>query len=421
MITKRFYDIHCHAFTLSHPCFLAFTQTLMRRGLEEVYAQMAAPNYLIAALFFKTGERMRNALSVLERDVGSIFSLMEDDLSGGFAKEGDGGALLSDGQLRLGGLGYTRLVLCPLVVDFQCAAFLPSEGTYYDSPSSKSVAVQTRDLLEGIRYYRRSRPRGFLEIRPFLGMDTRHHTAASLASFLERAFEGYARGGASSREAFDAMREFDESSPVPGRFAGIKVYPPLGFDPWPEGGREREKVELLWSFCESRDIPVVTHCDDQGFRVVGMEENWRLCSPEHWEGLLRAHPRLRLDFAHFGQRYFHPRGKPASRDWTDRIVRLMVGYPNVYADLAFNGCEGEYYEWLEGYLGGMSAGLAELVSRRLMFGSDFVANLTKIRSYSDYFRIFATSRLPDALKERLGHDNPESFLLGGGEEAGPMP
>lgn len=61
--------------------------------------------YLIAALFFKTGERIRNMLSVMERDVGSIFMPMEDDLAG---KYGTGGEepFLRDGALRLGALSF---------------------------------------------------------------------------------------------------------------------------------------------------------------------------------------------------------------------------------------------------------------------------------------------------------------------------
>ena len=90
MDSPRFYDAHCHALSLSHPNFLAFTQTLRRRGFEEVYAQMTAPNYLITALFFKTGERIRNMLSVMERDARSVFELMEDDLAGAFARPGEG-------------------------------------------------------------------------------------------------------------------------------------------------------------------------------------------------------------------------------------------------------------------------------------------------------------------------------------------
>jgi hypothetical protein len=419
MSGNAFYDAHCHALTLSHPSFLAFTQTLRRRGLEEVYAQVTAPNYLMTALFFKTGERMRNMLLVMEREVGSIFELMEDDLKGKFAKEGDGEPLIRGGLLRLGGLSFDRLVICPLIMDFQCATFKPSEETYYAEPSSKPLSSQVRDVLEGIRDYRRERPEGFLEIRPFFGVDTRHYSGPKLEAALELAFAGYARGGAASRlaassQAFDAMRDFDAASPPDGLFAGVKVYPPLGFDPWPDGGEEREKAELLWSFCERRDIPVVTHCDDQGFRVVGLESAWRFSSPLRWEPVLRAHPSLRLDFAHFGAQYSHPIGRPASTEWTDRIVRLMVDFPNVFADFSFDGTEEEYYRWLEDYAGKQSAALGELMYDRLFFGSDFMVNLTKVRSYSEYYRIFERAALPDERKRRLCHDNSERFLFGRG-------
>jgi hypothetical protein len=415
MSANAFYDAHCHALTLSHPSFLAFTQTLRRRGLEEIHAQITAPNYLIASLFFKSGDRVRNMLSVMEHDVASIFELMEDDLAGVFGKEG-GTPLVRGGKLALGALRFDRLVLCPLIMDFQGSAFTPSEGTYYDRPTAKRLSAQVRDVLEGIRGYRRARPDGFLELRPFIGVDTRHYTAEELALFLDAAFEGYAGSGeakaSASSRAFAAMADFDGASSPPARFAGVKVYPPLGFDPWPDGGAEREKAELLWSFCERRDIPVVTHCDDQGFRVASIEEAWRFTSPARWASVLAAYPDLGLDFAHFGAQYSKLIGRPPSTEWTDRIVTLMAMYPKVYADISFNGSDAEYYRWLDSYIGKRGAKRAELLEERLLFGSDFMVNLSKVRSYADYFRIYEKSPLSDALKARFGHDNPERFLFG---------
>ncbi len=421
---RAFYDAHCHALTLAHPSFLAFTQTVRQRRFEEIYAQVTAPNYLIAALFFKTGERIRNMLSVMERDVGSIFMLMEDDLAGKYGTDGDEEPLLRNGELRVGGCGFGRLVLCPLIMDFQGATYKPPDSSYYDRTGTKRIAAQIRDVLEGVRDYRRARPDGFLEIRPFLGLDTRHYSAEALEAHLESAFDGWVDGEgsisreASSRRAFKAMDGYDAATPVRGRFAGLKVYPPLGFDPWPENGSEREKAAILWSFCERRGIPVVTHCDDQGFRVSSLEDSWRFSSPARWDPLLRAHPKLRLDFAHFGAQYSHPVGRPPSTEWTDRIVRLMAEYPNVYADLAFNGTEAEYYRWLEGFLAKSSPALAEHVGDRLLFGSDFNVNLTKVRSYSEYFRIFDEAPLSEELKARLDSDNPERFLFGGVSQLG---
>jgi Predicted metal-dependent hydrolase of the TIM-barrel fold len=296
-------------------------------------------------------------------------------------------------------------------MDFQCAVYDSADKSYYDMSGTKLVESQIRDVLMGIRAYRRERPDGFLEIRPFLGVDVRHYTLDELAAFLEATFEGYERGETASIAAFAAMKDHNPDSPVPGRFAGIKVYPPLGFDPLPGEGTERDKTELLWSFCEARDVPIVTHCDDQGFRIVGLEEAWRNTSPARWEPVLRSHPKLRLDFAHFGAQYSHPLGRPLSTEWTDRIVRLMVDFPNVYADFSFDGSEPEYYRWLEGYLAKCSRGLASQIEDRLLFGSDFMVNLVKIRSYAEYYRLFAGSPLSDELIRRFGHDNPERFLF----------
>jgi len=111
MSSNAFYDTHCHSLTLAHPSFLAFISTLRRRGFEELYAQVTAPNYLISTLFFKSGERMRNILSVMERDVGSFFELMEDDLAGVFAKSDSEVPLIRNGKLVLGENGFDRLVM----------------------------------------------------------------------------------------------------------------------------------------------------------------------------------------------------------------------------------------------------------------------------------------------------------------------
>jgi predicted TIM-barrel fold metal-dependent hydrolase len=411
--SRAFYDVHCHALTLSHPNFLAYVDTVRHRRLESIYSQALSPNYLVSALFMKGGERMRNMLAVMENDVGSLFALMEDDLSGVFAKKGDPEPLLGNGKLAVSGLCFDRLVLCPLIMDFHAEGErAPRIGLYYDRPASKPVAVQVRDLLEGIRDYRRARPAGFLEIRPFLGVDTRHYSIEELASLLERAFSGFSRDRARAAATFDAMRDYDEAAPPPCLFAGIKVYPPLGFDPWPAEGPGREKAKLLWSFCERRGLPVVSHCDDQGFRVVGLEEAWKRTSPARWSAVLKRHPELRIDFAHFGMQYVRMLGKPPSTEWTDRIAGFALDYPNVYADFSFNGTEPDYYRWLSGYLGSIGAGRAKRLRERLLFGSDFPVNLTKVRSYSDYYRIFADSGLSDEEKRRFTSDNPERFLFG---------
>lgn len=416
---RTFFDIHCHALTLSHPNFLSFVETLRARGKEIIYSQIRSPDFLARALFRHGGEALRNMLAVMGNSPGLIFRIMEDDLAGAFAKEGDPPPLVRDGALRLIGSGFDAVALCPLVMDFDNRGQARSDAYYYRPPEA-SVDAQIRDVLLGVRDYRRARPAGLLRIHPFLGVNTRNHTLDSLGLFLVRHLGGWRPGEERARAAFEAMSGYapDErgGGAAPGAeclFAGVKLYPPLGFDPWPEPGEEREKVELLYGFCEERGIPITTHCDDRGFRVVGIEEAFLYSSPERYRGALERFPGLKINFAHFGRQYTTNLRRQASTAWFDGIVALLDAYPNVYADVSFNGVDPEYYETLAEALAALPPRLREKVASRLLFGSDFVVNLIRIRAYADYYRLFDAAPLDAALKLAACTENPARFLFEG--------
>ena len=63
-------------------------------------------------------------------------------------------------------------------------------------------------------------------------------------------------------------------------FAGIKVYPPMGFDPWPEAGLERDKVEILYQYCCKKNIPITAHCSEIGFNLDNNADTYT--SPKKW-------------------------------------------------------------------------------------------------------------------------------------------
>ncbi len=437
MAKLKFYDAHCHALTLAHPNFLSFIDLSKSRKAESLYAQMSAPDYLMGAVFAKGGESIINMLAVMENDVGSIFMLMEDDLLGRYSKPGDPPALIQNNELAIGRLHFDKLVIVPLIMDFM-QKDTQTRDSYYDKSPSKPVDVQVRDVLLGIKNYRRLRPDGFLEIRPFLGINTANYSPDELSRLLESAFNGYSRGAEAAEKAFGSMLDFKfEADPgLPLRFAGVKVYPPLGFDPWPAEGIERDKVKLLYSFCESHGIPITSHCDDQGFRVIPLEDARLFTSPARWRNVLEAYPLLRLDLAHFGAQYSRQMEKAkglafprtllgvsenakriaesfaAPTEWRDDIVKLILEYPNFYTDFSFNGVEASYYTELIELLGRCSRKDREVIEDHIMFGTDFMVNLSKIRSYSDYYRLFAASSMPDDWKLRFGSANPERFLTG---------
>ncbi|HWP67901.1 MAG TPA: amidohydrolase, partial [Rectinemataceae bacterium] len=265
----EFYDIHCHAHTLSHPSFLAVIQTLRARRLEAIYNQVTSFEYLASSFFHRGGEKLRNMLSVMENEPGDIFMLMEDDLAGIYAKSESQKPLIENGRISIGGNSYKKLLISPLLIDFNhTGPYKPD--TYYDKYPKKTIDAQIVDVLLGIKEYRRLRPNGILEIHPFLGINPKAYTAESLQVFLDTWFSGFSRSRKNAKAIFESMDKLVIGEETVGYspFAGIKLYPPMGFDPWPDDEAEREKVKILYSFCEKKNVPIITHCDDGGFRVL---------------------------------------------------------------------------------------------------------------------------------------------------------
>lgn len=408
-----FYDIHCHVHTLSHPSFLAIIQTMRMRRLEAIYNQITSFEYLASSFFHRGGEKLRNMLSVMENEPGDIFLLMEDDLAGLYAKAAEERPLATDGVLEVGGRKYGKLMLSPLLMDFnQPGTYKPD--TYYDKYPRKTIEAQIVDVLLGIREYRKARPKGLLEIHPFLGINPKAYTSESLAGFLEKWFKRFSRERKAARNVFESMEHLviGDAPMKFSAFAGIKLYPPLGFDPWPDDGKEREKAEILYSFAEKRGIPIITHCDDGGFRVLPLEDSWRQTSPARYRPALERYPGLIIDFAHLGTQYSMPMRLSPPTEWRDQVFAMMSEFPGVYGDFSFNGALPGYYDSLVAALGKLPPGKRDIVEKRIMFGSDFMVNLLKVRSYSDYYRIFSESAVEPRLKLAFASENPARFLFG---------
>lgn len=410
MNETTFYDTHCHAFTLSDPSFLALIQTLRSRKLETLYSQVTSFEYLGTSFLHKGGEKLRNMLSVMENEPGDIFMLMEDDLKGKYAKTSAERALIADGALHVGGFSYDTLVFVPLLMDFASGSGYTTD-TYYNKYPAKRIEAQIFDVLRGIKTYRNSRPRSMVEILPFLGISPQNHTAKSMEDFLERWFSGYSGGKKDATQVFKDMKNVEVENIKLSPFSGIKLYPPLGFDPWPEDGKKRSAVEALYSYCSEKQIPITTHCDDGGFRLIPLEKSWKYTSPARFKPVLEKYPLLKINFAHLGHSYALPFGAPKGPDWRLEIFNLMAEYPGVFGDFSFDGTNPEYYEGLVRAFEALSDSSRGIVEGRILFGSDFMVNLVKVRSYADYYRIFSESCIPTTLKHAFCSKNPEKFLF----------
>jgi len=459
-----FYDVHFHAMNLSHPNISAF---LRRLNFWQILPILVSEKRDIvgevigAPLLEWQAGPIPNLLTMMENDIGSFFIILEYCLKEKKPKFSEG-IKISSGDTKET-YTYDKIVLIPLIMDFGYKGI--NNGRYfYNIPPSKPVVEQTIDLFNGIRKYckyemykeneeytlkERSHDRAPLfEIYPFMGINTRNYRDDSeqkgeqkIEKILNQYFEDY-RGDRES--LYKNMGQFkgvgdDIISIRSNFFAGIKLYPPLGFNPWPESSdkmpddpnydykTERKKVELLYEYCCNKKIPITAHCGKLSYDVIPETCAHSLTSPEKWEKVLKnsKYSKLKLNLAHFGQqekflsRYLPETLSnylPEKKEWEEKIIKLISEYDNVYTDFSFRGCYPDYYKYLARLIKN-DPKLATKLNSRVLFGSDFMINLVYIDSYNDYLEKFAITKFLTLEQKKLFcNSNPEKFLFNKLEE-----
>lgn len=199
-------------------------------------------------------------------------------------------------------------------------------------------------------------------------------------------------------------------------FAGIKLYPPLGFDPWPieeapsHIKEEGVKVLYLYQFCQDRGIPITVHCSPGGF--VADRDFMIKSDPKKWVQVLKAYPELYVNFAHFGiPDDYSDKEIPG---WTKTILELIDKFNHVYADVSCRGMSREFYKRLDSWIQEWCRENKKKqgkIDEHILFGSDFSIHLTKIDSYSRYLSNFFSADLDNETVRRYAVENPWRFLF----------
>lgn len=409
---KSFFDVHNHFFNLSHPNLTAFTDAIRPFSPSETSFR-TIPNQQVAEWLKKPGKSVRNLLNVMENNIGSMFEMVEDDLMGKYRKNPRDKVFLSDGILTVGKESYSRMILTPLVMDFSKKKEKRRDESYYDEYPQKLITEQFQDLFTGIRHYRLKRPNGILEIYPFFGINTKHYSLKMIEGFLEKYFGEYT----GSRESF--LKNYFEMQSYTGdlrtiksdQFSGIKFYPPLGFDPWPDDPAEQEKVRFIYDFAQRMNIPVTTHCDRFGWRTIPEKQSDLFTSPDRWEKVLKEFPRLKLNLAHYGEERSVIKKVLKVDNWRGKITKLIYEYENVYTDFSYNGVNEDYYVEMKEHILSRPIGERKNLLKHILFGTDFSIHLLSIDSYYDYMEIFDKAGLSGDWKEEFCSRNPERFLF----------
>ncbi len=470
-----FYDSHCHMMNLSHPNLTVMIKRTFRDAMPKVLVKLyeklsALPLVLklvlwlllflpllflftlgvliglIVVLFLlisptraaligkfkKKVANIMNLLAVMETDIGDCLIQLEEELRNKFGTKGGLTLHEDSGEEQV----YDKIVMTPLIMDFGLKNYKNSNSPY--KIRWKPVVAQIEDLCLGIRDYYRHRDAyiksesspipPLFGIHPFIGINTQNYQLKSfpptegLTSFLEdlldknfREFENDTTPEMRCRKLSELdWSTFNGNIESLGsyHFAGIKVYPPLGFNPWPEKTdgyidntemeMEREKVQYLYEFCIRHNIPLTAHCSSGGFLV---DKKYReFASPAKWAKVLqqKQYEQLRLNLAHFGG--------VERDDWRDLVAELVLNYANVYTDISYQGVDRKIYGKLKLFFDSKGADRQRLMEK-IIFGSDFMINLQDITTYGTYLQYFAeTGAFTLEEKEQLCNRNAMRYL-----------
>lgn len=419
---KYFFDSHMHAMNLIHPDFVSTIDSL-NKGIPDLLTSGFFSNSYILEKPLSQHENMNkkleNLILAFDKPIGEIFAMMENDLRGEYktnlpkAEQEKFRTYIYNGKMHFRNKEYDKVALIPLLMDFS-NNYKKFDGVYY--PLSKNVKIfkYIEDTLKGFNDYHKYNKDGIFDFFPLLGINTPAHSL----SFIKDLLATY----------INKTHVINENKLSKKKFYGVKFYPPLGLNPWPKEKKELEKLQYIYQFCVENNLPIITHCDDQGFRTLPTKLAWEYTNPKSWEIVLQEYPTLKIDFAHSGKQYNSISNIPTTSliaqniikrkedriptsPWFHEIIKLMKKYDNVYLDFSFSGTVPLFYtEILNFYNLPENKDYREIFINHSMFGSDFSVNLLKAQSYSAYYKIFETSQFSDNEINSFVSKNPMSFL-----------
>jgi len=197
-----------------------------------------------------------------------------------------------------------------------------------------------------------------------------------------------------------------------GAFRGLKLYPPMGFEP-------NDPVLLeIFAWCKQNSIPVTAHCSIGGAGLRGLEKEQDYAHPDKWRDVLNelrergSKGVFRLNLAHFSDLSRSLRTE-ADDTWSDEIIALMEEYNGrgesagveIYSDIS--------YAWLgsDSEREKFGKNVAKLREKQLMpwvlFGSDWWNYLPDCTDEVEYA---GNMGLADLFDEQQLDDNADWFL-----------
>jgi len=400
MTDNLFTDCHCHLFNIVDIPLYATLEGKVEMGtLKRLVGAFAAGGAILSGLGVNLLERKEEFIRFFERSI-------------------ENNIIWLSMQVR-DAVPDKKILMTPLVMDFD-PVHAQKPGSSLSEPD---VEDQLKRLIEAIRNTAdRCHDVSFC---PFMGLDLRklENSSRGLPE-IQRLWKDY--GTTASQRRAEPLKS--------GAVFGIKLYPPIGFNPNPSDNDRKERYLEFYKWCCEHDIPLTTHCQGaSGSFSVGKKsrEVNRITHGKNWWHLFKTNPDiqdLRINFAHFG-------GEEGVEDlidwfgvdkdsWTYYLIRLLKKFPNTYADIsAYDFSDDDACENLQKLLKLDKKGEFDVegeyrLSDKLLWGSD-VPMVISSRAYrsggdkdgdAEYRYLYKKFRETVSIADRMTSENPASFL-----------
>ena len=313
-MNKTFFDVHCHLFNLIDVPLWETVHNVMRMHTLLGLAACINGDEII--------DRQRYFIRFFERSSETNLKWFAQQLRQ---------ALTEDAELSKYLDRPSNIIITPLVMDFDTnIQVLP------DMIGDETVESQYNRLHQAISQCSAELSAGPIPVRvfPFMGFALDKLNGNDSQQVLA----GFKRWWQCNGLSADERKQPWER--VPQKAIGIKLYPALGFKPYPAPPQQSIYLEF-YHWCVENDIPLTVHCQAVSFNTRDSLGTDRNGSPEYWIQVLKTEglQNLRLNFAHFGggenlPQLINEDNVMDPNNKTHLIIKMLLDYPNTYADLS---------------------------------------------------------------------------------------
>lgn len=323
-MSKLFVDVHCHIFTLEDiPIYKTMDSSLGNVNI-------------LNKLLISIGGGLAGSLGAAFPILGNLLDKNQEIIYA-FSRSKKENIALFIKELSVESVaGDSKKIITPLIMDFEML-------TENDNPRvpQKAVIEQWKSLDRAISESKQLLTEHNFYIFPFIGLDLRKlQTEKNVKHYMD---DLWRRCNGLKKELRHSVNPSVQLLPGESHTIGIKLYPPISDNPYPEKEDYLANYLAFYDWCIENSVPITVHCQKGSYQVKKNRQVEKQTDPKNWAKVLKAKPQLTINFAHFGGDDevdeaidpFH-RKELDPDSWTSTIVDLLKhpNYKNTYSDLA---------------------------------------------------------------------------------------